>query len=136
MGVPEFDDDLWSDEVLTDPYPTYAALREIGPVLFTPRWDVYVVPRYDEVRYVLQVWETFSSAKGVGVSPTMNLRSGHGILTTHPPLHETRRRVLNAQLVPREMQRHLDFIRDTAEAMVESVVAAGTFDAVGDLAAA
>ena len=135
MGVPEIDLDLWSDDELADPYPTYARLRALGPVLFAPMWDVYVVPRYDEVRRVLQDWETFTSAQGVGVSPTMNLRSGHGILTTDPPLHDTRRRVLNAQLVPREIERHRAFITTVAERMVAELVERGRFDAVADLAA-
>jgi cytochrome P450 len=135
VGCPEIDVDLWSDEELVDPYPTYARLRELGPVLYTPKWDAYVLTRYDEVRKVLQDWETFTSARGVGMSPTMNLRSGHGILTTDPPLHDTRRRVLNAQLVPREIERHRGFIADTAASMVADVVRRRSFDAVADLAA-
>jgi cytochrome P450 len=135
VGVPEIDVDLWSDGELVDPYPTYARLRELGPVLYAPMWDVYVLPRYAEVRQVLQDWETYTSAKGVGVSPTMNLRSGHGILTTDPPLHDTRRRVLNAQLVPREVERHRAFVVATARRMVADAVRAGRFDAVADLAA-
>ncbi len=135
MAVPTIEVDLWSDDELADPYATYSRLRELGPVLYSPKWDVYVLPRYAEVREALQDWETFTSAAGVGVSPTMNLRSGHGILTTDPPLHDTRRRVLNAQLVPREIEHHQEFIVTTAERMADDALAGGRFDAVGDLAA-
>ena len=134
VGVPEFDIDLWSDEVLVDPYPTYAALRQLGPVLYSPRWDVYVLAGYDEVRHALQDWETFSSASGVGLTPRANAMSGRGILTTDPPLHDTRRRVLNAQLVPREVARHHDVLVDQAERLVPGLVRYGSFDAVADLA--
>jgi len=134
VTIPEIDVDLWSDEVLVDPYPTYARLRSLGPVLYTPRWDAYVVPGYDEVRQVLQDWETFSSAGGVGLNDRANAMSGRGILTTDPPLHDTRRRVLNAQLVPREVARHHEFLVDEAERLAASVVAEGSFDAVADLA--
>ena len=109
-------------------------LRSLGPVLYTPRWDAYVVPGYDEVRQVLQDWETFSSAGGVGLNDRANAMSGRGILTTDPPLHDSRRRVLNAQLVPREVARHHDFLVDEAERLVESLVSLGRFDAVADLA--
>jgi cytochrome P450 len=49
-------------------------------------------------------------------------------------LHDTRRRVLNAQLVPREVAGHHDFLVDEAERLVASIVAGGSFDAVADLA--
>ena len=134
VAIPEIDVDLWSDEVLVDPYPTYARLRQLGSVLFSPLWDVYVIPRYDEVRSVLQDWETFSSASGVGLNARANAMSGRGILTTDPPLHDTRRKVLNAQLVPREVERHHGLLADEAQRLVSAVVTAGTFDAVADLA--
>lgn len=134
MGTPEIDVDLWSDEELADPYPTYARLRALGSVLYTPQWDAYVLPGYDEVRHVLQDWETFSSASGVGLNDRANAMSGRGILTTDPPLHDTRRRVLNAQLVPGEVARHHEFLVAEAERLVGSVLAAGRFDAVADLA--
>lgn len=134
MGTPELDVDLWSDEILTDPYPTYARLRDMGPVLYDRPHDAYVLPRYDEVRAVLQDWETFSSARGVGLNERANQMAGRGILTTDPPLHDTRRRVLNAQLVPREVAHHLDFLVATANDMVDELVDRGSFDAVADLA--
>jgi cytochrome P450 len=134
VGVPEIDVDLWADEVLTDPYPVYRDLRARGAVLHDPRWDCYVIPRYDEVRVVLQDWETFSSARGVGLNERANNMAGRGILTTDPPLHDSRRRILNAQLVPREVARHVDFLVAEAETLVSTLVARGSFDAVRDLA--
>jgi cytochrome P450 len=134
VGVPELDVDLWSDEILTNPYPTYARLRRMGPVLHDGLHDAYVLPRYDEVRAVLQDWETFSSARGVGLNERANKMAGRGILTTDPPLHDTRRKVLNAQLVPREVAHHQAFIVNTANDMVDELVERGSFDAVADLA--
>jgi cytochrome P450 len=43
--------------------------------------------------------------------------------------------VLNAQLVPRELERHREYIADMAERMVSDVIARGRFDAVSGLAA-
>ncbi len=84
MAISEIDVDLWSDEVLVDPYPTYARLRQLGPVLYSPQWDAYVIARYDEVRHVLQDWETFSSASGVGLNARANAMSG---AASSPPTH-------------------------------------------------
>ena len=134
MSLPEVDVDLWSDAELANPYPTYARLRALGPVLYDTLHDAYLLPRYDEVRAVLQDWETFSSARGVGMNERANKMAGRGILTTDPPLHDTRRRVLNAQLVPREVAHHLDFVVATANGLVDELVEQGSFDAVADLA--
>ena len=134
MDAAIVDVDLWSDEILVDPYPTYARLRDLGAVLYDPGHDAYVVTRYDEVRATLQDWETFSSASGVGLNDRANAMSGRGILTTDPPLHDTRRRILNAQLVPRQIAAHRDFLVEAARRIVDEVVARGAFDAVTDLA--
>ena len=126
--------DLWADDVLVDPYPTYAHLRALGPVVWMSKYAAYALPRYDEVRSVLQDWQRFTSARGVGMDDAMNARSGRGILTTDPPLHDTRRKVLNAQLVPRALTTHEPGITARAEAMVADLVGRGSFDAVADLA--
>ncbi len=131
---PSTDVDLWADDVLVDPYPAYAELRELGPVVWMTKYGAYALPRYDEVRAVLQDWQRFTSARGVGMDDAMNARSGRGILTTDPPLHDTRRKVLNAQLVPRALTTHEPAITARAEAMVADLVERGSFDAVADLA--
>ena len=60
--APTFTDlDLFADEVLLDPYPTYAALRETAGVVHLPANDVYALTRYDAIRDALGDRETFSS---------------------------------------------------------------------------
>ncbi|HWM19552.1 MAG TPA: cytochrome P450 [Ilumatobacteraceae bacterium] len=131
---PSTDLDLWADDVLVDPYPAYADLRELGPVVWMTKYAAYALPRYDEVRAVLQDWRRFTSARGVGMDDAMNARSGRGILTTDPPLHDTSRKVLNAQLVPRALTTHEAGITARAEALVADLLERGSFDAVADLA--
>lgn len=132
---PSTDVDLWTDEVLRAPYAAYAALRRLGPVVWMARYGAYAVTSYAEARAVLQDWETFSSASGVGMDPGINSRPGRGILTTDPPLHDSRRRVLNPQLVPRALTGHEAFLDERAESLVAELVARpGGFDAVHDLA--
>ena len=131
---PSTDVDLWADDVLVDPYPAYAELRDLGPVVWMTKYGAYALPRYAEVRAVIQDWQRFTSARGVGMDDAMNARSGRGILTTDPPLHDTRRKVLNAQLVPRALTTHEHIITSRAQALVADLVERGSFDAVADLA--
>ena len=53
--------DLFADEILVDPYPAYARLRELGGVVHLPKNDVYALTRYDVIRDALADSETFSS---------------------------------------------------------------------------
>lgn len=126
--------DLWADEVVENPYPIYEDLRSLGPVVWLSQVGAYVLPRYAEVRAALQDHETFSSAQGVGMDPGYNGRSNNGILTSDPPVHDSRRRVLNPQLVPRALVQYEELIHTRADDMVEALVAQGTFDAASQLA--
>lgn len=133
-GVPAIDVDLWSDDVLTDPYETYARLRSVGPVLYDAERDVYVLTRYAEIRAAVQDWQTFSSAKGIGVGEKGNRFAGNGILTSDPPRHEQLRKVMNRDLVARSLAQHQDDIDATAADIVAEVLERGSFDAVTELA--
>ncbi len=133
-NCPFSDIDLWADEVLENPYPTYASLRNLGSVVWLSKTGIYAFPRYEQLRDALQDHETFSSASGVGIDPGYNERSGGSILTSDPPHHDRLRRVLNPQLIPRNLAGHLDTITTRAEHIVDAVVRRGTFDAAADLA--
>ena len=43
-GFPRSDVDLWDDTVLADPYPTYRALRDLGPVVWLERPGLLAFP--------------------------------------------------------------------------------------------
>jgi cytochrome P450 len=133
-SLPTIDVDLWSDDVLTDPYETYARLRGVGPVLYDVDRELYVLTRYDEIRAAVQDWETFSSARGIGVGARGNRHAGNGILTSDPPRHEQLRKVMNRKLVPRSLVEHQQYIDATAAGIVAELAGRGSFEAVTELA--
>ena len=71
-GMPATDLDVWADEVLADPYPTYRKLRDIGPVVWLTRYAMAAFPRFDEVRSSLARWQDYTSAEGVSSSSIAN----------------------------------------------------------------
>lgn len=71
-GVPVFDVNLHEDQILVDPYSTYAALREAGPVVWMSHYGYYALSRYEEVSSTLADWETFTSGEGVGFNHMIN----------------------------------------------------------------
>ncbi len=63
-NVPSVSIDLFSDEILNDPHPTFKSLRDAGPVVWIEPLQTYCCARYDEVRTVLGDNLTFISSKG------------------------------------------------------------------------
>ena len=130
----DVDVDVWSDTNLRDPFPLYAELRALAPVVRLVRHDAYAVTRYAEIRDVLQEWESFTSAKGVGMSPLINARGGRGVIASDPPVHTARRRVLNSQLLPAALKPHEEFIESRATEYVIQAVDRRDVEVVGELA--
>ncbi len=125
--------DLFSDEVLVDPYATYAALREQAAVVHLPSRDLYALTRYDEVRDALGDPATFTSTK-VGFNPMINEVLKGTTLATDPPDHAALRAVLTENLSPRALRKEKEAIDEKADTMVRELVERGSFDGVADLA--
>jgi cytochrome P450 len=135
-SAPRFDLDLFSDENLTDPYPIYERFRAAGPVVYLSAIDAYALSRYDDVRAGLGDHETFISGRGIGLSAEGNATRKGVIIASDNPLHDQLRSVLSERLSPKAMNVIRAEINEKADALVASVVAQTSFDAVTDLAQA
>lgn len=133
-GQPVYDVDLYSDEVLHDPYPHYRALRELGAVVWLPRNGLHVVARFDDVRAALRNPAVFSSAQGVAANDQVNEISRGTTLASDAPLHDRLRAIIAAPLLPRALEDIAPQIRAEASLLIDHLVARGEFDAVTDLA--
>jgi cytochrome P450 len=123
-GQPIYDVDLYSDEVLRDPYPHYKALRELGAVVWLPRNGLHAVARFEDVRAALRNPAVFSSAQGVAANDHVNTISRGTTLASDAPLHDRLRAIIAAPLLPRALEEIAPEIRTEAR----------QFDAVSDLA--
>ena len=139
-ALPTNDTDPFSHEVLEDPLPLHAALRDAGPVVHLTSWDVYALARYEQVHAALVNWQEFQSAAGVGYS---NFRAEKPwrppslLLEADPPQHDAPRRVLQKVLSPRSLRKLRDGWLADGDALVEEVLSGGReFDAVPALAEA
>jgi cytochrome P450 len=132
--APASDVDIFADDVLTDPYPAYAVLRETGAAVYLERHDCWALPRYEHVRAALRDHRRFSSVDSVGYEPSLNERRRGGVLASDPPEHDVLRSVLSESLAPRALAKLKQDIGRRATELVESVVARGSFDVVSDLA--
>jgi cytochrome P450 len=134
--IPTSDLDLYSDDVLAEPYEHYRRLREAGPAVWLERHNAWVVARYDSVRTVLRDWKTFSSASGVALNDTLNTAMRGNTLNSDPPLHDLLRNVVASRMTSQALRPTQKMVDQRAEALVKRLVAQHSFDAVEDLAQA
>ena len=137
-GAPVDEADPFGPEILSDPIPFHARLRDAGPVVYLSRYDVFALGRHEQVHDALADWQAFQSGAGVGLS---NFRTEKPwrppslLLEADPPHHDAPRRVLSTILGPRALRRLRERWIADAERLVDEVLDRTTeFDAVAALA--
>lgn len=137
--TPVSDLDPFAVDVLADPYPAYARLRETGPVVWLERYGVWASARYSTVRAALLNHEAFCSSAGTGLADLRKepaWRSRSLLQEADPPEHTRARRIVSSVLSPGVVRQLRDAWTAVAEEMVRGLVGAGEFDGIGRLAQA
>ncbi len=137
--IPALDIDPYCTAFFDDPYPAHAAIRDAGPVVYLPRYDIHAVARYDDVHRILMDWGSYASARGVGLSDFAKekpWRLPSLLLETDPPLHDRTRTLMDKVLSPAAVRALRAPFAAAAEALIDDLLARGSFDAVRDLAEA
>jgi 4-methoxybenzoate monooxygenase (O-demethylating) len=136
-AVVSSDFDPFSSETRRNPYAMYERLRAAGPVIRLTKYDIWALPRFTEVKSVLEDHANFSSAGGAGLANYFKQkpwRPSSIVLEADPPLHTRTRAVLARVLSPGVMRRLADEFKAKAVALVAPLVASGSFDGVRDIA--
>jgi cytochrome P450 len=126
--------DLWSDEVLLEPWEAYRTIRDLGPAVLLERYGFHAVGRYDGVREVTRHWEAFTSAEGVAFNDLMNEAELGTSAGTDPPEHGVIRALLTERMHLSDIRELSGVLDSRAKALVAELVERGSFDAVADLA--
>lgn len=132
--IPTSDVDLFGDDALAEPYDHYRTLRDLGPVVWLERHDVYAVPRYADVRATLADAGTFCSGQGVGLNDFINHAGRGTTLMSDGATHDRQREVIGRPLTPKALAELRPDVQALAHDLVDRLVEQGSFDAVGDLA--
>lgn len=93
--------DLWSPEVLADPYPHYRWMRDEDPVHHVEEHDIWVVSRYDDLVAAARDVATFSSNQG----NSYEWRPVPMLVGLDPPEHTRVRRLVARHWTPRMVNR-------------------------------
>jgi cytochrome P450 len=154
--------DPFSPAVRTNPYAHYRRLRDHAPVYWAEDAQVYVISRFDDVRFVLTNPELFSSDAMknafIGVKPgidpmkdpesvrrmlevaavmpfgTEEMVRARNVISCDPPQHGAMRKIVNRGFTPRRIAAYEARVRDIVAGAMRKVRSGGTFDVIADLA--
>ena len=129
-GVPTYRPDLYSVQAIQDPYPHYAKLRELGPVVWLPKHRAYALPRYAQCKAVLLDDRTFVSGEGVALNCVTNRLSRGTTLNSDGDEHTRRRAHLAHRLTPRALRAMMDAVQRQADEVVDAAMLRRNVDGV------
>jgi cytochrome P450 len=135
MLLPKFD--LYDRAVISDPYPTYAALRDAGP-LSRGGPGQWVVPRYADVSRLMTAHRLSGNFSGeyhrltIGSGPASEFFQ-RVILNQDPPDHARVRRLMAQALTPSLARDLAPRIAELVDELLAPALDRQRFDAVSDL---
>lgn len=134
MAVPSDPTNIYDDAVIRDPWPHYARLRDLGPVVWMEALGNYALTTYQAVRSGLRDHETFISGDGAAANDFGCQFQRGNTVASDPPRHT----VLRAAVAPPLGLDKIGDIRPQIRAAANEIVAAAVqkrdADAITDLA--
>ena len=125
----------FSEEVMRDPHPVYARLREEAPAYYIEEYDAWALSRFEDIWNASMDAEAYSAAKGTTsahvltkvqpVTPMLNLMD--------PPEHTTLRAKFRPFFLPGRIGKLEPLIRELAVRLLEEKREAGEIDVMGEL---
>ncbi len=125
--------DPTDEQVLEDPWPTYARLVEECPVAHTDRLanPLHVLSRRDDVYDMLTDTDVWSNRHGPGIAFDQSTGS---VQRLDPPEHGIRRRFLRGPFLPRAAERNVPAVRALAHQLLDELVPRGRGELHDDFA--
>ena len=133
-NIPEYNIDFYSDSFIKNPYPHYAKMRSLGPIVFLPKLSNYAITQYHFLKQALLDYKRFSSANGVAGDEIGSKFLKGNIVASDPPIHQTMRKVMMPPLMPKNLKSITPVIKKEAKDLIVKLLIKKQFDAVEDLA--
>ena len=131
---PTYDVDLYSNEVVVNPYPHYRAIRDLGEAVWLEQHSMWAIGRHLDARNALSAHNIFISGKGVAANNLSNGNSPGNLLASDPPLHTHLRKVVSKPLHPKALARIKPRIEASVGSLIDRLLARKSFDGILDLA--
>ena len=134
------DTDVYYDpydlDISSDPWPTYARLREEAPIYHNEKYRFWAISRHGDVEKALSDWETFSNSRSdilELVNSEFDMPKGV-MMFEDPPVHTMLRGLMGRVFTPRRMAEIEDQIRVFCVNCLDPHVGSDGFDIISELA--
>jgi cytochrome P450 len=128
--------DPYDSDIVVDPYPVYARLRDEAPLYYNERYDFWAISRHADVEEALSDWQTFSNTRSdilELVKSKFDMPPGV-MMFEDPPMHTMLRGLMSRVFTPRRMAAIEDQIRQYCVRCLDPHVDSEGFDIIAELA--
>lgn len=142
-------DDLFTPDVIANPYAYYGQLRDDDPVHWNPSYELWVITRHDDLVWLTRHHELFSSAvfrndprpayppiaeSDLGLYDYVRNYQGDQFIQHDRPEHLEMRRVMHSYFTPKSMEAWRPFVQRAVQHLLDAVEEKGSMDVMRDLA--
>jgi cytochrome P450 len=142
-------DDMFTPEVITDPYTYYGRLRDEDPVHWNEAYALWVITRHDDLVWLTRHHELFSSAvfkndprppypaideSDLGLYEYVRNYQGDQFIQHDRPEHLEMRRVVHGYFTPKSMEAWRPFVQKAVKELLDAAEEKGRMDVMRDLA--
>jgi len=142
-------DDMFTPDVIADPYAYYGRLRDEDPVHWNESYALWVVTRHDDLVWLTRHHELFSSAvfkndprppypdideSDLGLYEYVRNYQGEQFIQHDRPEHLEMRRVMHSYFTPKSMEAWRPFVVNAVKELLDAAEAKGEMDVMRDLA--
>jgi cytochrome P450 len=142
-------DDLFTPDVISNPYAYYGRLRDQDPVHWNPGYELWLITRHDDLVWLTRHHELFSSAvfrndprpayppideSDLGLYDYVRNYQGDQFIQHDRPDHLEMRRVMHSYFTPKSMEAWRPFVREAVKELLDAAEQKGSMDVMRDLA--
>jgi cytochrome P450 len=142
-------DDMFSPDVIADPYAYYGRLRDEDPVHWNETYELWVITRHDDLVWLTRHHELFSSAvfkndprpaypaideSDLGLYEYVRNYQGDQFIQHDRPEHLEMRRVMHGYFTPKSMEAWRPFVQKAVKELLDEAEQKGRMDVMRDLA--
>lgn len=129
-AVRDYKGDLYSRAALVDSRAVFREIRDLAPAVFMPKYKMWAVGRYDDVRHCLRADNVLTSGNGIAANRFVNSTEAPITLTSDGDVHRRRRGVLIKPLMPAELKALQERLQSEADGLVARLKKEPRFDAM------
>jgi cytochrome P450 len=142
-------DDMFTLDVIADPYGYYGRLRDEDPVHWNDTYALWVITRHDDVTWLTRHHELFSSAvfkndprpaypdideSDLGLYEYVRNYQGDQFIQHDRPVHLDMRRIVHGYFTPKAMESWRPFVVNAVKELLDAAEEKGSMDVMRDLA--